>query len=67
MAKCPRCGEEIDCLENFRTVVEQFCFDGRNYSYVDTWGVDKDEYLCPECGEVLFTDKRKAAKFLKSK
>jgi predicted RNA-binding Zn-ribbon protein involved in translation (DUF1610 family) len=65
MPKCPKCGEEIDHLINYCRGWEMFAFDGEEYEYIDSFGVDESEYACPECDETLFTDEEEASKFLK--
>ena len=72
MPKCPKCKKEIECLDNYQS--------GENHYRVWLNGEDTDydlkefqednqvnDYECPECGEVLFTDEDKAVKFLKNK
>ncbi|MEM2463567.1 MAG: hypothetical protein QXY07_02665 [Candidatus Bathyarchaeia archaeon] len=71
MPKCPNCGRKIDWLinlvcENIEKYI--FKFDERGepqYDYIDGWGWSN--YICPMCGELLFTDDEKAMKFLKPK
>lgn len=70
--KCPKCGAEIDSLDDYSMCVQRFVFtvgsDGLG-DYVDVGDSvsadEPDDYKCPECGEVLFTDEEKALAFLK--
>jgi len=73
MPKCPKCGKEIDYLWNYSAVWEEYKLtigrDGyEQYEFIDDSapvdGID-DEYVCPECHEVLFTDEEDAVNFLK--
>ena len=73
MAKCPKCGKEIDYLRDFSPVWQEFkAFIGKNGSLdFETAGNEcpmdsrDDEYVCPECQEVLFIDYQQAENFLK--
>jgi len=70
MVKCPNCGAEIDHLINWSDAEEKFIFrvneNGNiEYEYVDSIPKLRNEYCCPECGEVLFFDEELATKFLK--
>ena len=53
MAKCPKCGEEIETLDCSEAVIAYYSFDeDGNYKFED-WGdtLEKnDGYFCPECG-----------------
>ena len=73
MAICPRCKKTIDHLVNWslewvrRSVwVEN---DDIEYSEAEDWqpvdAPDADQFLCPECGEVLFKDESEAVEFLR--
>jgi rubredoxin len=71
MPKCPECGAEIDELEGWSLVWEQYIFTvdedgvGEYNPTGDTFpGDGPDDYRCPECGEILFHDGREAAAFL---
>jgi len=69
MPKCPKCGEEIDYLKH--------CQSGREIEYieeayhhvkiVDQEFIDDgkvNDYECPKCNKVLFTDEVEAIAFL---
>ena len=69
---CPKCKEEIETLQN--VVSGSYRYDlyiddgSENYEgkdFVEDNNVN--EFWCPECKEVLFTDEDKAIKFLKGK
>ena len=73
MPRCPKCGKEIDHLVDYSPVWEEYELR------VDTNGnvhwefmnnsvpmdAKDDEYECPECHKVLFTDAEDAINFLK--
>lgn len=69
---CPKCGKDIDFLHNHDRVTTHWVFsirDGRT-TYdggvtVKSYESDCNDYICPECLEVLFTDEESAANFLK--
>lgn len=72
MGKCPKCNEKIDYLKNYQSG-ECLCElsilnDEQQY---EEKGFQPDnqvnEYECPECSKVLFTDEEKAIAFLKGK
>lgn len=73
MAKCPKCGKEIDHLRDFSPVWQEFrAFIGKAglLDFEDTdnecpMDSHDDEYECPECAQVLFTNAEQAQKFLK--
>jgi len=73
MPKCPKCGKEIDYLRDFSPVWEEYKLTINENGVVHCEFVDggipmddkDDEYECPECHEVLFTDVEDAIKFLK--
>ena len=72
MPKCPKCGAEIDHLINWSEAEQKFILrltekGTPNYEYVDTVPKDRNEYECPKCHEVLFTDEEEAIKFLRGK
>lgn len=70
MPKCPSCHKKIDFLDNFQSGVKVWRFDGDNYSSTHDDFIPDDErndYECPECFEVLFTDEEDARKFLAKK
>ena len=67
MAKCPKCGEEIEVLD-----YQSFGSEGGTYygkdDYKNRWDDhDRTEYLCPECSKVLFTMQDDADEFLSQK
>lgn len=72
MAKCPKCQKEMSYLRNitsthgeFRMFIkdglECWCCEPNDISGLQ----DKDEYRCPECGELLFTENELAVRFMK--
>jgi predicted RNA-binding Zn-ribbon protein involved in translation (DUF1610 family) len=70
MTKCSKCGEEIDeLLARGSVPIDRrisLSSDGSlNWGEADT-DFDEvfEEYVCPECGEVLFKDQLKAIAFL---
>jgi len=72
MAKCPRCGAEIDYLlaEMTDYGVLQIHPDGTpDYEWsCDVYGGNPDfKFKCPECNELLFTNADEAENFLKPK
>ena len=71
MAKCPKCGGEIDSLVNVQSGYNFYDFNlGDNgevlYESRDEFEADGkvNEWQCPKCREVLFTDEGEAIKFL---
>ena len=73
MAKCPKCGNEIDHLMNWVKKEVEYCFsvdeegNEENEFTDDAYSLDDGDYECPECQEVLFTDRILALEFLKKK
>ena len=72
MPKCPKCGKEIVYLRDFSPVWQEYRITvdengDVHYEFIDNSDpMDTgDEYECPECGEVLFTDEEEAVKFLR--
>jgi transcription initiation factor IIE alpha subunit len=70
MPKCPKCGEEIDGLDNRTNAEVESYFIANNggwgeYLYTHNCYLNDGDYMCPECGEVLFTDEKSALNFLK--
>jgi DNA-directed RNA polymerase subunit RPC12/RpoP len=72
MARCPRCGSEIDHLLVRYLSWEEYELrvDKRGepvYEPIDSWDAGQPSiYLCPNCMEKLFTDDEEAAiEFLK--
>ena len=71
MAKCPKCGKQIDFLKYYvyGCVKEHNLWiadDGRAaYEYIDTVEGEYEEFCCPECGKTLFRSQEDAEKFLK--
>ncbi len=68
MARCPKCKEEIDFLL-FHVDVACMLMEKGDIAF-DTEDIDDDaglvkDFLCPECGEIIFTDKQEADNFLK--
>ena len=69
MSKCPKCGEEIDYLNNWESGEMEYRLrpDGA-YEGMEFCSDNKsNDFECPECSEVLFTDEKKAIAFLKEK
>jgi len=66
LVKCPKCGAEINYLVNWQSTLTKHLFDGSDYSKQDeeiTDGVN--DYQCPRCDKVLFTNDEDARKFLR--
>lgn len=67
---CPKCNIKIDSLTYFSKVETSQDFEldekGRpHYSGIDEYGDHSDDqYACPECYEVLFTEEHEVVKFL---
>ena len=67
MARCPRCGEEVERLLHYSMVYEAYYYDGCGYERAygrDALG-DYVDYACPRCGEILFYSEDEARRFLK--
>jgi len=73
MPKCPKCGEDIDYLINYCKKPACFIFEVNEKGYPayslesEAENYVDEEYVCPECDEVLFTDEQDAIKFLRPK
>jgi predicted RNA-binding Zn-ribbon protein involved in translation (DUF1610 family) len=72
MAKCPKCGKEIDYLQAKMSdygILRMHPDGTPSYEWsCDVYGGQPDfEFKCPECGEVLFTYADEAEDFLKPK
>ena len=73
MPECPKCGAEINYLINYCKKPVCFTFEVNERGYpvyhLDSEAEDyvDDEFVCPECEEVLFTDEKDAIEFLKPK
>ena len=73
MAKCPKCSKEITHLRDWSRSWQEFRFsldiqgDGQYEPACNTVpdDVGPDDYECPECNKVLFTDHDEAEQFLK--
>lgn len=65
MVKCPNCEEEIEVLIHFQSGEKRYTYTGKEY-FDDFFIEDNktNDYECPECNKVLFTDEREAKKFL---
>ena len=67
MSKCPKCGAEIDHLNNLESGDMEYKFfpDG-SYEGMD-FATDgrRNEYNCPKCQKTLFTNETDALEFLK--
>jgi predicted RNA-binding Zn-ribbon protein involved in translation (DUF1610 family) len=69
--RCPKCGKEIDYLYYYAYELQKatFYISSNNHAEYSNWDSIPDikgdpEYVCPECGEVLFTSEEEAEKFL---
>lgn len=68
MSKCPKCSKEIDELKFIST--EKICGamvsngHGTAEYDIETQYTESEEFVCPECLEVLFTEEEKAMEFL---
>lgn len=61
---CPKCGKAIDSL-NFSSKVPHYGTLKNDELYTKEYGDWEDEeYACPECDSVLFTDNTEANLFL---
>ena len=69
MVKCPKCKKEIDHLKHYTSGEMYFILDtDENYEEVEFQADGKvNEYECPECQKVIFTDPYKAEKFMGKK
>ena len=71
MPICPKCHKEINGLVNFVSGEKKFDLillenGDTHYEEVDFYEDNKtNDYECPLCSEVLFTDEDKATEFLK--
>jgi len=64
-AICPYCKAKIDYLKNYASGEHYYIFDGENYdSHEFEPNNLTNDYECPECHEVLFTDEDGAREFL---
>lgn len=70
---CPKCHKEIESLNNYvsgenHSTFSLSEFDGKTIRDYDFGEFQTDgktnDFECPECQEVLFTDEDKATKFL---
>jgi len=71
MPKCPNCGKGIEYLNHFQSgeTKYEFSVDQGDPCYEEEEFIANNEtndYECPECHKVLFTDEEKATEFLKS-
>jgi len=65
--KCPKCNKDIDHLTNVVSGTNTYTLDiGGGYDQVGSFDPDykTNDYHCPECDAVLFTDDKEALKFL---
>jgi predicted RNA-binding Zn-ribbon protein involved in translation (DUF1610 family) len=64
---CPKCHVKLDWLKNYTKAEKIYSFDGFDYTEIDEIiGGDGEEFVCPECDELLATDEKKAMEFLKA-
>lgn len=63
---CPLCGKKIEELILFETGITNMGAGSALYSWRRAYGIDrkKEEYYCPKCNGLLFTNGRKAWDFL---
>jgi transcription initiation factor IIE alpha subunit len=68
MSTCPKCGVEIHQLNNFQSMESKYSLDEKgDYEFRESFDAgNTNDYECPECSEVLFTDEDKALEFLQS-
>lgn len=67
MLKCPKCEADIEYLQFFDSVsrTAQFMLGGvYEGTELLTELMDGEEYRCPECNEILFTDEKAATDFI---
>jgi len=67
---CPKCGGEVSYLKYVVEEIHTYIFErdeyGKfNYTPDDSWPGDWEEYSCPHCYEVLFTNEEDAQRFLR--
>jgi len=72
MPVCPKCGEEIGHLMGYARVWQEYkmSIDREGDEWCEFTGLststnDSDEFNCPECTRLLFTDIEEAKRFLK--
>lgn len=76
MAKCPKCKKEIEALTNIQSGWNRYilhlvksgknCFPDYDFKEFETDN-NVNEYYCPRCDELLFTNEDKAINFLKGR
>ena len=72
MPKFTKCGKEIDELLMFGKQTQTFRVtysekEGLEYEQIDaSWDFESEEYACPKCREILFTNENDAFNFLKN-
>ena len=72
MPKCPKCNAEIEILNNYVSGENRFDFwveDGESQTQHEDWIADDkiNNFECPDCHKVLFTDGDDAISFLEGK
>lgn len=67
MPKCPKCGTEIEYLNNWESGEMGYkLFPNGDYEGMEfTTDGGTNEYVCPECKKTLFTNETDALEFLK--
>ena len=70
MPKCPNCGTEISCLNNYCSQEHKYVFclvdDKPEYTEIRWYPTEHtNDYCCPECLEVIATSEDRAIRFLK--
>ena len=68
--KCPKCNEEINTLINTESGEMEYslsidCQGDIEWSQINFYGVDSNEFVCPKCGQMLFANQEDAIAFLK--
>ena len=73
MVKCPECSAEIDYLISREKTAREYCFAVNDEGFGEYEAVtedsyaDDDDYNCPKCNAMLFTNERDATNFLTGK
>ena len=69
MAVCPKCENMIAHLDNYQSGKNHYRLYADGYSEMQEFQENNklNDYECPECSEVLFTDDEKAREFITGK
>jgi ribosomal protein S27AE len=63
--KCPKCGKSIDSLTEDRTQHAIYKYNGDDiYEFRDYGDIENQNFHCPECDALLFTNEEDAKNFL---